>query len=355
MNILTVYIKMSEIKSRRIFMNNTIHGFIRNEYDLKQKKAVDKLDFKKSEAYIKIPRLSEIENEIALVGVKYNKAILFANSATKEPLSELASTLNKLKQEKENLLINSGYKKDFLELEFECDKCKDTGFIEETGSLERCSCYRQRLIDHMFRASNVKLSDSENFSSFDESLYPDGIDENRFGISISPRENILEIKQRALAFIENFSASDERNLFFSGPTGVGKTFMSNCIASELLNRGITVLYQTSPILFNTINEYKRKAFQEDDFQDNGYKNIFEVELLIIDDLGTEPWSAARYAEFLNILNVRQVNGITKPCKTIISTNIGIKELYEYYDERVASRIIGGFDMYRFCGNDLRIR
>jgi DNA replication protein DnaC len=336
-------------------MSKTIHSFIRSEYNLKQQKAFDKLEFKKSEAFIKIPRLSEIENEIQLAGVKYNKAILFGNNSTEDNINELTVKLNQLKREKLNLLSEAGLPKDFLELSFECNKCKDSGFIEENGAGEKCSCYKQRLIDYMYSVSNIKLSESENFSSFDESLYPDIVNEGRFGMSISPRENILGIKSRCMEFIENFYKNDIKNLFFTGPTGVGKTFMSNCIASELLNRGVTVLYQTAPLLFNTINEYKMKAFKDDDFQDNVYKNIFEVELLIIDDLSTESSSAARYAEFLNILNVRQVNGNSKPCKTIISTNIGIKELYEYYDERVASRIIGGFDMYRFAGNDLRSR
>lgn len=334
-------------------MNKTIYNLIKNEYDAKRQEAFNRLESRKNAAYLKIPRLYEIENEIQLAGVKYNKAILFRNAPTSETLAELGFNMDNLKQEKKRLLMDAGYRPDFLELDFECMKCKDTGFIEEHGASEKCSCYKQRLINYMYSVSNIKLSESENFSCFDESLYPDIADSNSFGINISPRENILEIKKRCMEFIENFNSNEEKNLFFSGPAGVGKTFMSNCIASELLNRGITVLYQTAPMLFNTISEYKMKAFKEDDFQDNGYKNIFEVDLLIIDDLGTEPNSSSRYAEFLNILNVRQINGISKPCKTIISTNIGIKKLYEYYDERFASRIIGGFDMYMFAGYDLR--
>ncbi len=129
--------------------------------------------------------------------------------------------------------------------------------------------------------------------------------------------------------------------------------MCNCIAAEVIKQGITVLYQTSPVLFSTIAEFKQKAFRDGYFRDDAYDRIFDVELLIIDDLGTEPPSPARYAEFLTILDARRSNGLSRVCKTIISTNISPKELYDYYDERSASRIIGGFDMFRFAGEDIR--
>ena len=334
-------------------MSKTIHSIIKSEYDKKQQNALDRLNMKKAEVNLTIPRLQAIDSEIQLAGVKVNKSILMGTASVNEGLKGLLDTIAELREERQRLLHVAGFPLDYLEIEHTCDKCKDTGLIELDGTHEKCACYKQKLINHLYSQSNLKLAETENFASFDETLYPDFIDHSRFGIDISPRENILGIKNRCLEFIKNFSTTEDRNLFFTGPTGVGKTFMSNCIAMALLNRGVTVLYQTAPMLFNTINEYKMKAFKEDNFQDRGYKDIFDVELLIIDDLATESASASRYAEFLNILNVRQVNNNSRPCKTIISTNIGVKELYEYYDERVASRIIGGFDMYRFTGKDIR--
>jgi DNA replication protein DnaC len=126
------------------------------------------------------------------------------------------------------------------------------------------------------------------------------------------------------------------------------------MAYELLNMGHTVLYQSAPSLFDILNEYKFKNYKDSNFDNILYSNIFNVELLIIDDLGTEFKSASRYADLLNVLNIRASRNSKKSiCKTVISTNLNTKQLYEYYDERAASRIIGDFSIYRFFGEDLR--
>ncbi len=229
----------------------------------------------------------------------------------------------------------------------------DTGFIETGPVQEKCVCYKQQLLDCLFSKSNLSLTKTENFQTFDESYYPDIVDEERYGIRISPRENIRQIKEHCMEFIENFSSPDMKNLYFCGPTGTGKTFMSNCIAMELMERETTVLYMTAPVLFSITSEYRQRFFKEDGYRDETYDNLQNVELLIIDDLGTEALTAARYAEFLTILNTRHANNLTRPCKTLISTNIELKRLREHYDERVVSRIIGSFDMFKFVGEDIR--
>jgi DNA replication protein DnaC len=335
-------------------MSNSIHRIILNEYEAKQKLAYDRVQSIKEKVYKEIPRIEEIDREIQLAGIKYNKAILLGTEPSEKAVDELLKKMDSLKKEKEFLLLKFSYPLDYLEPEFECKSCKDTGFIETASGMEKCSCYRQKYINHLFSQSNIKLLDEENFSSFNENLFPDKVDEEKYGIKISPRENILKIRERALGFIENLDKSEEKNLFFCGPTGVGKTFMINCIAAELLKKGRIVLYQTAPVLFKTINDYRLMALKDNSVDDTGYCNIFSVELLIIDDLGTETPTAARYAELLNILTTRQKNNLSSPCKTIISTNLGINRLHEYYDERVASRIIGGFDLFRFAGEDIRM-
>ncbi|RCX16067.1 DNA replication protein DnaC [Anaerobacterium chartisolvens] len=334
-------------------MNRHIYQSIKKEYDDRQRAAVDRFMAKKSQAYLLVPGLEEIDKEINLSGIKYNRMLLVENSAKDNLLEEFTRTLRVLKTKRETLLLKHGYTADHLEIAYTCPKCKDTGFIENPAGAEKCSCYKQMLINAIYSQSNLKLVQKENFSAFNEHVYPETSDESRYGLKISPRENILNIKRRCLSFIENFNSSDEKNLFFSGPTGVGKTFMSNCIALELMKKGHTVLYQTAPVLFNTIAEFKMKAYKEDDFEDGNYSSIFEVGLLIIDDLGTESQTAARYAELLTIINTRQMNNFSSPCKTIISTNIGARKLDEYYTERVSSRIIGCFDRLMFIGDDIR--
>ncbi|HHW00903.1 MAG TPA: ATP-binding protein [Clostridiaceae bacterium] len=330
-----------------------IYSAIKAEYDKRQKAAYDALEQRKSIVYEKIPRLREIDEEIQTLGLKYNKKILLTSGSKELLISDFNFRIGSLKEEKIQLLEEAGFPKDYLEPVYQCSQCKDTGFISTQKGDIKCACYKQQLINLLYSQSNLKLAEFENFSTFNENYYPDVVDEQKYGIKKSPRRQILGIKEDCLKFIENFRSPDTKNLFFCGPAGVGKTFMTNCIAVELLNRGITVLYQPAPVLFNTINEYKLRSLKDDTYQDAGYKSIYDVELLIIDDLGTESPSAARYADFLTLLSTRQANDFSKPCKTIISTNIDIKKMYEYYDERIVSRIIGYFDIYKFAGEDIR--
>ena len=336
------------------FMYKNIHILIQNEYDKRQKEIYDDMMLRKSEVYSKIPKIEEIDNAIQFTGIKYTKMILQDANIADSLINELRDKLESLKSEKALLLSEFSYPSDFLEPKYNCMLCKDTGYVSSGIKTDKCSCYKQKYINNLYNQSNLKLALYENFSMFDENYYPNIVDEAKYGIKISPRNNILKIKERASEFIDNIASLENKNLFFCGPTGVGKTFMINCIAAELLNRSRTVLYQTSPSLFNTINEYKLKSFKETEYEDSTYDDIFDVEVLIIDDLGTESPSAARYAELLNILNSRHDKNLQRPCKTIIATNMGVGKLHEYYDERVASRIIGSFDLFKFAGEDIRM-
>lgn len=335
-------------------MYRNIHNLLRNEYEKRQKESYDLLMERRREVYSKVPRIEEIDHEIHLIGIKYNKMILMGTTSSQAAESELLKASKRLKDEKERLLKEYSYPIDYLESEYKCEKCKDTGFVEDSSGTAKCTCYSQQYINYLFNQSNLRLALLENFSSFNENYYPESVNEAVYGIKISPRQNILKIRDRAMSFIENFDKPNEKNLYFCGPTGVGKTFMVNCIAAELLNRERTVLYQTAPSLYNTINEYRLMSFKDEAYEDMSYNNLFNVDLLIIDDLGTESPTAARYAELLNILNIRQENNLSRACKTIISTNLSVAKLREFYDERVASRIIGGFDLYRFAGEDIRM-
>lgn len=133
----------------------------------------------------------------------------------------------------------------------------------------------------------------------------------------------------------------------------GKTFMSNCIAQELLNSGKTVLYQTAPVLLESIIDYKMS--KQKNFKDNIYQSVLNVDLLIIDDLGTESLNSMKLSELFTILNTRILNLNHKITKTIISTNLNIKDIFNSYEERIGSRIAGYYDIYYFFGDDLRFK
>jgi len=351
---------------------NTIHNAIMAEYEKRRAAARASLLERQNEVYAEIPEIRAIDDKTARTGLQRNMDILrggagnagVARVAGAEGAAGVVGAARKLEMElsaltsdKRKLLVSNGYPPDYLETVHTCRHCGDTGYIQTATGSAKCRCYLQQMVNIIFEQSNLKIAGNNNFACFDEGLYPDAVNEAKYGIRISPRNNIRLIKKRCLDFIADFTTAGGKSLFFSGPAGTGKTFMCNCIAVDLIKRGTTVLYQTSPTLFNTIAEYKMRSFKDgylEDNDDSPYKQIFEVELLMIDDLGTESPSAARYAELLTILDTRQLNNLSRPCRTIISTNIGIRELYEYYDERNASRIVGGFDMLKFAGDDIRV-
>lgn len=129
--------------------------------------------------------------------------------------------------------------------------------------------------------------------------------------------------------------------------------MSNCVAQKLLQSGKTVLYQTAPVLLESVIDYKMSKQKE--LMDNIYQNVLNVDLLIIDDLGTESLNSMKLSELFTILNTRILNLNQKVTKTIISTNLNIKDIFNIYEERIGSRIAGYYDIYCFFGEDLRFR
>ena len=130
--------------------------------------------------------------------------------------------------------------------------------------------------------------------------------------------------------------------------------MSNCIAHELLKKGKTVLYQTAPVLLESVIDYKMNRNKNTN-ADNLYHAVLSADLLIIDDLGTENLNSMKLSELFTILNTRILNLNHKITKTIISTNLNINEIFRQYEERIGSRIAGYYDIYCFFGQDLRFK
>lgn len=234
---------------------------------------------------------------------------------------------------------------------YDCKVCKDTGFFtDKSGKSKLCNCIKQKMFDIDFNKSNIGNLKKENFDNFDINLYSDEVSEEKYNAKVSPRQNILNIKEIAFNFINGFDNPEEKNLLFTGNTGLGKTFLSNCIAKEILSMGKTVLYQTAPIMLDNIIDFR---FGKSDFTEV-YNNIINVDLLIIDDLGAEALNSFKLSELFNIINSRllfQNNHITK---TIISTNLNMNNLLDTYSERIFSRLVSYYNVCRFFGEDIRV-
>ena len=329
-------------------MNTDVLRAIEREYEQKRTLAEKNTEYLKNETYEKNPRLAEIDTLIKKLGIESSKATLLANNSEKEIiLRDLTTKINTLKKEKETILNKCGIS---LIPQYECDKCKDTGYISTLYSTEMCSCMKQKLIDISYNKSNLYRLQNDTFENFDSSLYTEHSNTEKYGTNISPRENILNIKKLSLEFIENFNMLEQKNLLFIGTPGIGKTFLSGCIANEIIKKGYSVLYQTSSLLLDSIFDYKFN--QKNGSSKEVYDSLFNVDLLIIDDLGTENLSAAKLAELSNIINTRLLNG---NIKTIISTNLDLKQLGTNYGDRILSRLIGGFHICKFIGDDIRLK
>ena len=311
------------------------------EYEEKRRKAELELENKKIEIYSKFPRLEEIDDEINKLSINKTKMILNKNQDT----IDMDKKITELKKEKEKILKKE---KIDLTIKYECNICKDYGYIQKENSKTiMCNCLKQKLLNLSYNKSNLSDIKKDNFENFNSDIFSD--EGNN-----SPRKNILSIKNACIKFIDEFDNLETKNLLFTGNTGLGKTFMSNCIANELLKKGKTVLYQTAPVLLETVIDNKFNKYKTQN-SDEFYNNILTVDLLIIDDLGTEYLNSMKLSELFTILNTRILNLNNKPTKTIISTNLSIEQIFKIYEERIGSRIAGYYDIYQFFGEDLRLK
>ena len=217
-----------------------------------------------------------------------------------------------------------------------------------TAKMKYCPCFTQAVINETYKQINLEKIYDENFDTFDLGFYSNQVNEEKYCTKKSPRQNIEQIKKVAMDFAEHILDKEQKNLLFVGNTGLGKTFLSNCIAKKVLQNGNSVIYQTSPIFIDKIMKLSFSFNEKDKEQ---YEKIFDVDLLIIDDLGTETITNNKYTELFKIINTR----LTKNKKILISTNLTLNELLERYDERVMSRLIGEFHICKFIGDDIRLK
>ena len=312
---------------------------ILREYDRDRQAASATLAKRTAEVYIKCPEIKAIDDSLAACAIEIARAVLGGGTASAE---QMAADNRQKQARRKELLKKSGFPPGYLENIYACSKCLDTGFMEAGG---RCSCYKQKLISKYYRLSNLsKTLDKENFDSFDFKYYSTSKHKSP---GVSPREKIEIIHGLALRFLENFG-KEFANLFFLGQVGVGKTFMCNCIAKEVLDMGYTVLYAPATKLFKAVEDarFHRSEMSAPSEQIDFF---YTSELLIIDDLGTEFSTLATNSALFDIVNSRILDG--RP--TIISSNLTLKELEDNYSDRIVSRFLEHYSFCHFLGDDIR--
>ncbi len=311
-------------------LTNAQYDSIIRKYNQKKQRA--EMDAQERTAYIydHLAGYRQICDSIASFGVAQTKKIL---SGDKAAALEIGSTIDNFTKMKEDLLTGAGYPVDFTEPQYECPDCKDTGYIND----EKCHCFKQAIISLLYSQSNIEnLLKEDNFSNLSYD-YQTG-------------EHLELFKKAANAahnFADNFN-KDYQNLLFYGTVGTGKSFLSGCIAKALLDKGNSVIYFSAVELFEILSDV---------MFNNGDKNelrtlrgdLYDCDLLIIDDLGTELTNSAVATQLFSLLNERHL--LKK--STIISSNLSLDDLRERYDDRVFSRMAERFSIYKLSGDDIR--
>lgn len=318
-----------------------IYKEINQEYQKERDKNKRILQERHREIREKFPQIKKIEQNIRTLGLEAVKLQL--QNPTEKGVEIAREEMKNLKAMKESILVSNGYRRDYLDEIYTCKYCKDRGYLED-GS--RCSCYTQKLARKLYRMSNMeRMIKKQNFATFDINIFSNQpfADEE-----LTPRENMEEILKDVRTFIETFDKPNGMNLLFYGSTGLGKTFLSNCIARELLDRNFTVVYQTAFTLLEILERHKFHRSADSDIEVQ-YDLLFNCDLLIIDDLGTELSNRFTTSEIFSIVNTRLIGGK----KTLISTNLTPQEISNVYTDRVFSRIYGNFVPIHFFGPDLR--
>lgn len=328
-------------------MNTTILKSLLIMYENKRNKKITEAEKRKEELYKHNPRFSEIDSKLSTLSIAASKNLI--NSNNFEYLDNLRKEIEKLKKEKKDLLLSITNDENYLLPIYDCKLCNDTGYITDNYNTKMCNCLKQQLFNIEYNKSNTFNIENHKFENFLSTFYSKTVDKEKYNSDISPRDNIEIIKKISFNFIANFDNPNEKNLLFTGNTGLGKTFISGCIANELLKKGKNVLYQTSPVMLDTIINYR---FGKTD--SSIYNSLLDVDLLIIDDLGTECMNSMKFSELFNVINTRLLNQNNKITKTIISTNLNIQNLFKTYDERIVSRLIGNYNICRFFGDDIRL-
>ena len=320
-------------------LQNFQHDTIMREYSRRESENRYALEKRREEVYKKIPRLREIDEEVASLSARKIKLLLQGNSSD---CRDLYLAIDQLSEERTVLLISNDYPENYLELFYTCPHCHDTGYING----QKCTCFKKAEIALLFDQSNLsEIIKKENFEHFSFEYYSDTIKDEITGRSALEAAN--SAYQKAREFIQKFPSASP-NLFLYGNTGVGKTFLSHCIANELLQSTYSVLYFSAFDLFDmraksTFSKGSEKDFHED--------LIFDCDLLIIDDLGTELTNSFVSSQLFLCINER----INSSKSTIISTNLTIEEFSNTYSERTFSRIAQHYQLVKLIGKDIRIQ
>ena len=321
-------------------LSNSQYDAIMREYGRQQIENHHKLEERRKEIYARLPVVRQLEAEIAERSVACAKKLL---EGDKSVLDRLKEDLRDLREQKALIIRAAGYPDDYLELHYRCPDCRDTGLIDG----RKCHCFLQAQMKLLHAQSNLEdVLERENFKALSYEYYDDTEILPQLGITNAAY--MRRVVAGCREFVRDFDKKHD-NLLFTGSTGVGKTFLTNCIARELMDDFHSVIYLTASDLFDVFSRNKFDYDNAEDMKDM-YRFILDCDLLIIDDLGTELNNSFTSSQLFYCINER----MNMSRSTIISTNLTLARLRDSYTDRVTSRIMSGYRIIPLYGGDIRL-
>ena len=298
-------------------------------------------DQRREEVYQKVPQIRQIEDEISSQAVRCARKLLDGDTNAKE---ELKQHIEDLREQKEVLLSAFGFPADYMEMHYACPECQDTGYVDG----RKCRCFKKEEIRLLYSQSNIEeVLLRENFDSFSYEYYDDRVVIPEIQMTVA--DYMRQVHTWCKEYVENFEKKGG-NLIFTGSTGVGKTFLTNCIAKALIDQYQSVIYLSSNDLFDVFSKNKFHYDTEEEMKDM-YQYILDCDLLIIDDLGTELNNTFVSSQLFYCINER----LLRKKSTIISTNLSMTMLRDTYSDRISSRIISQYSIIPLYGDDIRTK
>lgn len=291
-------------------------------------------------AYERFPRLKEIDRELRLNMVQLASIALRNQDSPTLTLAQIRDKNRELQREREWIIEVGEFEEGFLDDSPVCDKCGGSGYY----GAQMCSCLKELCRQEQKKELTSLIgSGRETFDNFRLDVYPDQYDHT---IGTSPRTLMTQNFRTCRNYAAGFGPGSG-NLLFSGLTGLGKTFLSACIARQVADRGFSVVYETAIQVFEDFERVKFGGGSEEDR--NSIKKYFDCDLLIIDDLGSEMTTQFTISALYRIVNTRLMENRS----TIISTNLDTNSFEQWYNAQISSRVLGNYKVMIFKGNDLR--
>ena len=322
-------------------LSNSQYDSIIREYQKQQLQDKHEQDQRVAMVYEKLPAIRELDELISTAAVRSARRLL---DGDRNALARLREELADEREQKAILLKAGGFPEDFMEMHYRCPDCRDTGYVDG----KKCHCFRQAQMKLLYAQSNIEeVVKRENFDTFsyryfdDKTLIP--------GVGETEEQHMKEVVRMCRQYIARFG-EEKGNILFTGTTGVGKTFLTNCIAKELMDQYYSVIYLSANDLFDVFSKNKFSR-QEDEEMKDMYEYILDCDLLIIDDLGTELNNTFTSSQLFYCINERLI----RRKGTIISTNLSLNMLQDLYTDRVASRIMSSYKLIPLYGGDIRIK